>query len=217
MDKKDYATAFEPIVQAANNLIPEQNLVELGQAAADAFARANTVEIGKFANSMSVALDELAKSMSNSIPRVEIAQSIIESLAKTACSSLPDSMVSVEEARALMKEVKPYLPPDTTVRIETKIEEFKTTDNKLSTEMWLSILSMLLSIILFGLGQVLPNAQLDKIIDLLSQRTEVFENSDNVPEAFDDRIFEISSPDQMFQESQSKQDTGNIRNQLMPL
>lgn len=125
MNEKDYVAASEPAVRAINSLVTKQNFVDIGQAVVDTLVNSSTVDTSQITNSMSMALDELAKSMFNSIPNLEIAQSLIESLVKSTCSSSLDDMVSVEAARAVVDEVKPYLPPETVERVETKIERSK--------------------------------------------------------------------------------------------
>lgn len=153
MNEKDYVTASEPDVRAINSLVTKQNFVEIGQAVVDTLVNSSTVDTSQITNSMSMALDELAKSMFNSIPNLEIAQSLIESLVKSACSSSLDDMVSVEAARAVVDEVKPYLPPETVESVETKIERSKKSGDKLSKSDWIAIIGILVTIFLFAVGQ----------------------------------------------------------------
>ena len=131
-----------------------------------------------------------------------------------------DAWISFEEAKTVVDDVKPYLPPETVQSLESKMEKSKTSDHKISKEVWIGILttlfSSLVAIILFWLGQTLPNPQLQQIIDLLSQH-DVVENSDNIPETFDCPVFEIASLNQMPQNNQSKHDEENIRDHQLSL
>ena len=62
--------------------------------------------------------------------------------------------ISVEDARAVVEEVKPYLPPEVTESVKTKIEKTKTQDNKLSWSDWIAIAGVIVTILLFIAGQV---------------------------------------------------------------
>lgn len=153
MNEKDYVAASEPAVQAINSLVTKQNFVEIGQAVVDTLVNSSTVDTGQIAKSMSAMVEELGKSVSGSIHNVEIAQSLIESLVRSAYSSSQDAMVSVEAARAVVDEVKPYLPPETVESVETKIERSKKPGDKLSKSDWIAIIGILVTIFLFAVGQ----------------------------------------------------------------
>ena len=53
-----------------------------------------------------------------------------------------------KKAEAVVEEVKPYLPPEAAERVEAKIKEAKTSDNKMSRDEWLQIVAIIVSVLL---------------------------------------------------------------------
>lgn len=59
-----------------------------------------------------------------------------------------DYEIPVKKAEAVVEEVKPYLPPEAAERVEAKIKEAKTSDNKMSRDEWLQIVAIIVSVLL---------------------------------------------------------------------
>ena len=92
------------------------------------------------------AILELQKTMLKMKPEtwVKVSEVFIEVFRSVSL----DYEIPVKKAEAVVEEVKPYLPPEAAERVEAKIKEAKTSDNKMSRDEWLQIVAIIVSVLL---------------------------------------------------------------------
>lgn len=120
--------------------------------------------------------------------------------------------IPVEKVREALTDVKSYLPKEAADVMDLEIKTKEHPSGRIPWRTVMEIITFIICVLSF-VKEFLPDDQLGKIIELLSQDTEIVEESADASKAFDNQVFEIAIQNQVQKNSQRNQENGNIGNQ----
>lgn len=124
--------------------------------------------------------------------------------------------IPVEKAQEILADAKSWLPEEAADAVDLKIKTDVQPSGRIPWRTVIEIITFIICVLSF-VKECLPDDQLGKIIELLSQNTEITEDSGDIFGATDNPIYEIALQNQMPKESQGNQENGNVGNQTSTL
>lgn len=142
MDEQNFMAEIEPTLQQISEMVPQEQLLASARAITDALISALDFDRDMLMNSIQPALEEISELMRTQTQ--DMAQNLTAPLLEAFRFVPPDVLVSADEAKTLVEEVKPYLPLEAAAAIHEKVTNAQTANAKVP---WSKIKEIILFVV----------------------------------------------------------------------
>lgn len=215
----DFSVWQKSLAEIVNGSMPDmkaavsENMQQSTSAFADAFLRIEPVDITSVA---AACLNSVTEQLNSSVYQnmaSQWADVLLKSIQALPIEEFETRQeIPAEEVQEALADVKSCLPEEAADAVDLKLKADEQSSGRIPWRTVMEIITFIICILSF-VKECLPDDQLGKIIELLSQDTEVVEGSGDISEALDNPVFEIMYKNQMSEDSQGKQKDGNVGNQ----
>lgn len=175
MDEQNFMAEIEPTLQQISEMVPQEQLLASARAITDALISALDFDRDMLMNSIQPALEEISELMRTQTQ--DMAQNLTAPLLEAFRFVPPDVLVSADEAKTLVEEVKPYLPLEAAAAIDEKVTNAQTANAKVP---WSKIKEIILFVVAIWslLLQLNPDPQTEIQTEMLELQRQEAERSE---------------------------------------